>query len=171
MKGMEKDTPIVRPAKPSDVDHIVAIYNDVMATTPTIWSETPDSVEERLQWLEAKEVAGHPVLVAESEGRVLGFVSAGPFRPWPGYVNTIEHSIHVYRASRDRGVGSALLAALESELREAGAHVMVAGIDAENLGSIRFHARHGFVEVARMAEVGRLRGDWRDLVLMQKILG
>jgi phosphinothricin acetyltransferase len=47
---------------------------------------------------------------------------------------------------------------------------MVAATDATNEGSIRFHQRSGFVEVARMPEVGQLRGKWRDLVLMQKIL-
>jgi phosphinothricin acetyltransferase len=49
-------------------------------------------------------------------------------------------------------------------------HVIVAATDATNEGSIRFHQRAGFVEVGRMPEVGQLRGKWRDLVLIQKIL-
>jgi len=48
--------------------------------------------------------------------------------------------------------------------------VMVAGIDSDNDGSLRFHARAGFVEVGRMPEIGRMRGEWRTLVLVQKIL-
>jgi hypothetical protein len=47
---------------------------------------------------------------------------------------------------------------------------MVAGIDSENDGSLRFHARAGFLETGRMPEVGQMRGSWRDLVLVQKIL-
>jgi phosphinothricin acetyltransferase len=47
---------------------------------------------------------------------------------------------------------------------------MVAGIDAENDGSLRFHARAGFVEVGRMPDVGQLREAWRELVLVEKIL-
>ncbi|MFI5044836.1 MAG: GNAT family N-acetyltransferase, partial [Acidimicrobiales bacterium] len=52
----------------------------------------------------------------------------------------------------------------------AGKHVMVGGIDADNAGSIRFHRRLGFVEVARMPEVGFKFGRWLDLVLVQRTL-
>jgi phosphinothricin acetyltransferase len=63
-----------------------------------------------------------------------------------------------------------LLSTLEDRVRSLQAHVIVAGIDATNEGSVRFHQRAGFVEGARMPEVGQLRGEWRDLVLVQKIL-
>lgn len=160
---------IIRPAEPGDVAAIAAIYNDVLRTSTTTWSEREVSDEERLRWLEEKSAAGFPVLVAMSDDVVVGFV-AGAFRPWSGYDMTVEHSIHVRTDARGHGVGTRLLAALEAALRSAGVHVMVAGVDAENVGSIRFHGRSGFAEDARMPEVGRLRGTWRELVLMQKIL-
>lgn len=161
---------IIRPAGPRDVAAIAAIYNDVLRTSTTIWSEREVSDEERLRWLEEKSAAGFPVLVAVSDDAVVGFIAAGTFRPWSGYDKTAEHSIHVRTDARGHGVGTKLLVALEAALRSDGVHVMVAGVDAENVGSIRFHGRSGFVEVARMPEVGRLRGTWRELVLMQKIL-
>ena len=68
------------------------------------------------------------------------------------------------------GVGTVLLAALEDRARSVGVHVMVAALDAANGGSLRFHERAGFIEVGRLSEVGQLRGNWRDLVLVQKIL-
>jgi phosphinothricin acetyltransferase len=49
-------------------------------------------------------------------------------------------------------------------------HVMVAAVDAGNLESIRFHERLGFVEVARLPEVGHKFGRWLDLVLLQLVL-
>jgi L-amino acid N-acyltransferase YncA len=159
----------VRPATEGDLDAIVAIYNDVLETSSTIWSESPTTIEERRDWLAEKRTADYPVLVAE-EDEVLGFIAAGPFRPWQGYAKTAEHSIHVHRDARNRGVGGLLLGAMERALRNRGTHVMVAGIDAANDGSIRFHVRAGFAEVARMPEVGRHRGAWRDLVLVQKQL-
>jgi len=113
---------------------------------------------------------GYPVLVVTDDLGVLGFVAAEPFRDWPGYAATWEHSIHVRRDARSRGVGGHALAVMEAELRARGAHVMVAGIDSENDGSLRFHARAGFLETGRMPEVGQLRGSWRNLVLVQKIL-
>jgi phosphinothricin acetyltransferase len=59
---------------------------------------------------------------------------------------------------------------MEATLRTRGAHIMVAGIDSENDGSLRFHTRAGFLETGRMPEVGQMRGSWRDLVLLQKTL-
>jgi phosphinothricin acetyltransferase len=61
--------------------------------------------------------------------------------------------------------------ALMARAVAAGKHVMVAGIDAENVGSIRFHERLGFVEAARVHEVGFKFDRWLDLVLMQRTLG
>jgi L-amino acid N-acyltransferase len=113
---------------------------------------------------------GYPALVATDRSGVLGFIAAEPFRPWPGYAATWEHTIHVRRDARSRGIGGWLLDAMRTTLRTRGAHVMVAGIDSENDGSLRFHARAGFVETGYMPHVGRLRGTWRDLVLLQKAL-
>jgi L-amino acid N-acyltransferase len=164
------DDVLIRDAKPTDIEDIVSIYNDVLATTSAIWTEQLTSVGEREAWLADKQAEGYPVLVAIDASRVLGFVACGPFRAWPGYGRTIEHSIHVRADVRGRGVGTLLLASVEDRLRSLEAHVLVAGIDASNQGSIRFHERVGFVEVARMPEVGRHNGTWRTLVLVQKIL-
>lgn len=161
---------LIRPASDGDLEDLVAIYNDVMRTTATIWREEPISVDERQQWLADASTSGYPILVATDASGVLGFIASEPFRSWPGYGATYEHSIHVRRDARCGGVGGCLLDAMEQTLRAHGAHVMVAGIDSENDGSLRFHARAGFFETGRMPQVGRMRGSWRDLVLVQKIL-
>ena len=161
---------LVRPARADDLAALVAIYNDVMHTTSTIWREEPISVDERQQWLADASASGYPILVAIDPSGLLGFIASEPFRAWPGYAATYEHSIHVRRDARSGGIGGCLLEAMEKALRARGAHVMVAGIDSANDGSLRFHARAGFRETGRMPEVGRLRGSWRDLVLVQKIL-
>ncbi|MGA7418665.1 MAG: N-acetyltransferase family protein [Acidimicrobiales bacterium] len=160
----------VRDAEENDLEAIVSIYNQVVATTSAMWREQPTSMAERRAWLSETRTKGLPVLVATDTSGVLGFASCAPFRDWPGYARTVEHSIHVHADARGRGIGARLLSALEVQARGLRVHVMVAGIDATNEGSMRFHQRAGFVEVARMPEVGRHRGQWRDLVLLQKIL-
>ncbi|HWF49776.1 MAG TPA: GNAT family N-acetyltransferase [Solirubrobacteraceae bacterium] len=162
--------PLIRPAEADDLAAIVAIYNEVMRTSFTIWREEPTSVAERRQWLVETSTMGYPVLVATDASGVLGFIGAEPFRSWPGYAATWEHSVHVTEDARSRGVGGCMLDAMEAMLRTRGAHIMVAGIDSENDGSLRFHSRAGFVETGRMPEVGQMRGSWPDLVLLQKIL-
>src|SRR4029079_15022920 len=97
----------------------------------------------------------------------------GDFRDsvrWPGYAPTVEHSIHVREDCWGRGIGRSLIDALVAHARAEGKHVMVAGIDSENVGSIRFHERCGFVEVARMPGIGFKFGRWLTLVLLQRRL-
>jgi phosphinothricin acetyltransferase len=164
------DDVVIRDAERGDIAAIVSIYNDVLATTTAVWSDQPTSVGEREQWLADKQAANQPVLVAADGSGVLAFATWGPFRTLAGYARTIEHTIHVRPDVRGRGVGALLLASVEERARSLGIHVMVGAVDATNEGSIRFHQRSGFVEVGRMPEVGQLRGTWRDLVLIHKIL-
>ena len=98
---------------------------------------------------------------------MIGYGSFGDFRAFDGYRFTVENSVYVAETARRRGAASALLAALIERARTIGKHVMVAGIAGENDISIRLHAKHGFVETARMPEVGFKFGRWLDLVFMQ----
>ena len=82
----------------------------------------------------------------------------------------MEHSIYVATPAQRRGIGSVLLTRLIAEARRANMHAMVGGIAADNVASIALHARFGFIERARMPQVGFKFGRWLDLVLMQKLL-
>ena len=115
--------------------------------------------------------AYYPVLVAVAAGEVVGWCSFGDFRDttrWPGYQYTVEHTIHVREDNRGDGVGRSLMTVLLERAQSLGKHVMVGAVTAENEASIRFHERLGFVEVARMPQVGAKFGRWLDLVLLQK---
>lgn len=158
---------VVRDADEADLGRIVEILNVAIVETTAVWSLDPVSLEQRRRWLAERRARRFPVLVAESEGDVVGFGSFGDFRAWEGYAQTVEHSIYVDARARRQGIGRALLAALIERAREAGKHVMVGGIEAENHASIALHERLGFVEVGRMPQVGRKFGRWLDLVFMQ----
>ena len=85
----------VRDATEADVPAILAIYNDVLATSTAIFSELATTLEDRLQWFRVRRDAGYPVLVAADDSGVLGYATFGDFRSWPGYRHTVEHSVHV----------------------------------------------------------------------------
>jgi phosphinothricin acetyltransferase len=157
-------------ATPDDIPAIVEIVNDVIRTSDAIWSEDLVTVEQRLQWLRLRQQSGFVVLAARRGPELVGFATYGPFRDFPGYSQTVELTIHTAAGHRGRGIGTKLLEALIERARDARLHVMVAGVDAGNLGSIRLHERLGFTEVARMPEVGRKAGRWLDLVLLQLVL-
>jgi L-amino acid N-acyltransferase YncA len=169
----------VRDAAADDVPGMLAIYNQVVLSSDALWRDEPVDLADRLAWFEAQQAAGMPVLVAvpasggaagAADDAVLGFASFVQFRSIPGYFPTVEHSIHVRDGLRGRGIGSLLLDALTERARAMGRSVMVAGLDAGNVGSQRFHERAGFREVARMPGVGRKWGRPVDLVLLQRDL-
>lgn len=161
---------IIRDARPSDAVGILRIYNDAVENTTAIWNERLSTLDERRDWLAARQAAGRPVLVAEADGEVMGYASYGEWRAFEGYRHTVEHSVYVRADARRGGLGGALLAALIERARAAEVHVMVAGIDAANAASIALHLRMGFEQTALMPEVGRKFGRWLDLAFLQRRL-
>ena len=162
---------LIRDAGEDDLPAILAIFNEVIATSTAVYMDDPSTLEERRAWHAARRAAGYPVLVATDASGVTGFASFGDFRAAPGYRFTVEHSVHVRADRRGRGIGSALVAALLPRAEALGKHIMVAGVDASNEASIAMHRRLGFEPVAHFREVGRKFDRWLDLVFLQKTLG
>jgi L-amino acid N-acyltransferase YncA len=163
----------IRDATRDDITEITEITNALIATTTYEWTTTPHTLADRLEWLDRHRTDGHPVLVADDGARVVGWAGYGDFRDtvkWPGYLPTVEHTIHVREDCWGQAIGRRLMEALADRAREAGKRVMVGAVDGENEASIDFHARLGFVEVARMPGVGEKFGRALDLVLMQRAL-
>ena len=161
----------IRPATAADLPQILAIYNDVIATSTAIYTTEASTLEERRTWFDGRVAEGFPVLVAIVEGDVAGFASFSAFRgAWPGYRHSVEHSIHVRADQRSRGIGSALVRALFPIAIAMDKHVMIGGIDADNTTSLRMHERLGFERIAHFREVGRKFGRWLDLVFVQRFL-
>ena len=168
----------IRDCTDADVAATLAIYNELIPTTTIAWTEHPTTLPARRAWFAEQQRRGFPVLVAETDGHgtaaeVVGVASYGDFRDtahWEGYRFTVELSIHVRGDHHGRGTGRLLVEALVDRARAAGVHVVVAAVDGDNDGSIRFHERLGFVEVARMPEVGFKFGRWLDLVLLQRVV-
>jgi phosphinothricin acetyltransferase len=160
----------IRDATAADLPGILEIYNEVIATTTAVYREEPASLEERHRWWRDRLAQGYPLLVAEEAGGVAGFASFGDFRIWPCYRHTVEHSVHVRRERRGCGLGSALVTALIPRAARLGKHIMIAGVDADNAGSIRMHERLGFERVAHLREVGFKFGRWLDLVFLQRLI-
>jgi L-amino acid N-acyltransferase YncA len=161
---------IIREASEHDLPGILAIYNDVIATSTAAYALTPVALEDRRAWLDGRRALGYPVLVADAQSQIAGFASFGDFRAWPGYRYTVEHSVYVAAGRRGGGIGRRLVETLIPIAAGLGKHVMIGGIDADNTPSIAFHRRLGFEQVAHFREVGHKFGRWLDLVFMQRML-
>ena len=154
----------------AQLPEILAIYNEVIRNTTAVYSDEEVTLENRERWFDAKGAQGFPVLVATDSSGVVGFGTFGEFRAWPCYRASVEHSVHVRADCRRRGVGRALVEALIDAAAAMQKHVMIAGIDAENVNSISLHESLGFEVVGHFREVGRKFGRWLDLKFMQRFI-
>ncbi|MDO9461228.1 MAG: N-acetyltransferase family protein [Alphaproteobacteria bacterium] len=162
----------IRDATHSDLPQMLAIFNDVIATSTAVYALAPVSLEDRTQWMQARQAQGFPILAAVDGDDLLGFASYGEWRgAWGGYKFTVEHSVHVKAGLRGTGIGRQLMEHLILAAHTAGLHVMIGAIDADNAASIRFHERLGFTAVAHFHEVGFKFNRWLDVVFMQRVIG
>jgi len=146
------------------------IYNEVIRNSTAVFSDVEVTLENREAWFDAKRTAGFPVLAAADSSGVVGFGTFGEFRTWPGYRQTVEHSVHVRADCRSRGAGRLLVQALLQEAARMQKHVMIAGIDAKNVTSISLHEKLGFQTVGELKEVAFKFGRWLDLKFMQRFI-
>ncbi len=160
----------VRNATEEDLPAMLEIYNEIILNTLAVWHEQAHTLAMRKEWFALKKEQGFPVLVAESQGVVLGFATIATFRPWSGFRFTVENSVYVRPENRGQGVAKLLLPALIDAAKQLNIHAIVAGIEATNDISIALHEKFGFIEVAHFKEVGFKFGRWMDLKFMQLTL-
>jgi phosphinothricin acetyltransferase len=160
----------VRNATEEDLPAMLEIYNEIILNTLAVWHEQAHTLAMRKEWFALKKEQGFPVLVAESQGVILGFATIANFRPWSGFRFTVENSVYVRPENRGQGVAKLLLPALIDAAKQLNIHAIVAGIEATNDISIALHEKFGFIEVAHFKEVGFKFGRWMDLKFMQLTL-
>lgn len=157
----------LRPATANDLEGILAIVNHNILYSTALYDYNVKSMEYMQQWFSEKQEAGWPVIVADCKGKVAGYGTYGTFRTKDGYKYTVEHSVYVNEEYHGKGIGKMLLADLIVLAKKQGMHSMIAGIDAENKGSIEFHKKFGFREAGLLKEVGFKFNRWLDVVFME----
>jgi L-amino acid N-acyltransferase YncA len=153
-----------------DAAAIARIYNrdieDRIATFETEPRTTAD-----LERLLDQRLGRHPAVVVERDGQVVAWASAGTYRARPCYDPIAEHSVYVDREYRGGGLGRIALEALCAEAEQLGFLKLVSRIFPENVASLALHRNVGFREVGIYRRHGKLHGEWRDCVIVEKLLG
>ncbi|MFJ5790418.1 GNAT family N-acetyltransferase [Lysinibacillus sp. NPDC093197] len=158
---------MIREATPKDLMDILNIYNDAILHTTAVYTYKPQTLENRQSWYDQKMQEGNPILVYELDKKVVGFATFGPFRAWPAYKYSIEHSIYVDKNYRKNGIGKALLKELIAIATEREYMTLIAGIDAQNEKSIDMHKNFGFVYSGTIKKAGFKFNSWLDLDFYQ----
>ena len=163
---------LIRPSAPEDLAAITEIYGwNVRNGSGTFEIDAPDLAEMTRRRTDVLG-KGLPWLVAELDGRVVGYAYANPFRPRPAYRFFLEDSVYLAREAQGQGIGRLLLAELIARCEALGARQMVAVIgDSANAGSIGLHRALGFKPVGTMTSAGWKFDRWLDVVIMQRSLG
>jgi L-amino acid N-acyltransferase len=150
---------------------ILAILNDAIATSTALYDYQPRTPAMMQTWFENKAKGGFPVIGAvEGDGELMGFSSYGPFRAFPAYKYSVEHSVYVDKRFRGRGLGKTLLREAIAAATAQNYHMMVGGIDAANSVSVGLHRALGFTHCASIKQAGFKFGRWLDLEFYQLIL-
>lgn len=161
----------LRDAEPDDAAAVAAIWNPIIRDTAITFWPQERSEAEIAAIISGRREAGHPFLLSlNDKDEVTGFASYSQFRAGAGYAKSMEHSINLRPEARGTGAAALLLSALEDHARAARHRLMIGGITASNLISIRFHDRMGYREWGRLPAAGWKFGQFHDLVFMGKDL-
>jgi phosphinothricin acetyltransferase len=153
--------PLIRLATAADGAVIASIYAPYVTDSFVSFEEqAPDAAEM------ARRIRGdgfHPYLVAEADGRVVGYASSSPFRTRPAYRWTVETGVYLAPEAQGQGLGHKLMERMIDLLTRQGFTAVVAGITLPNPASVALHERLGFSPCATYKDTGFKLGEWRTV--------
>ncbi|MGH9246071.1 MAG: GNAT family N-acetyltransferase [Acidimicrobiales bacterium] len=159
----------LRLAELDDAEAIRDLYNREVAESTATFDLVARTLSDQRAWL-ADRSGVHAAVVAELDGRIVGFGSLSPYRDRPAYSTSVEDSVYVDRSFHGQGVGRALLEELVRVATAHGFHAVFARIAGGHEASIALHRAVGFEIVGTEREVGRKFGQWLDVVVMERLL-
>ena len=156
----------VRTATPADADVIARIYNEGIDDRIATFETSHRSAAEVRAWF----TESHPIVVVEDAGDVIAFASTSMYRPRDCYRGIAEFSVYVAREARGRGAGRTAMTALFDAARDAGLWKLVSRVFVDNQASRALLKAVGFREVGTYEKHGQLDGEWRDVVIVERLL-
>lgn len=161
---------MIRPATEDDAEALAALWNPWISDSAITFNPLRKTPEDIVAMIRDRRAAGHAFLVAEEAGAPLGLACYGQFRAGPGYARSMEHTVILAPHARGRGLGRALMAAVEDHARTGGARLMIGAVSAENPDARAFHQALGYTLWGTIPEAGFKFGRFIDLWLLGKLL-
>ena len=160
---------LIRDANADDAGALAAIYAPAVTESVISFEETAPTTAEMAARIEAYG-RNYPYLVAERDGRVVGYAYGSKHRERAAYRSSADVAVYVHEQARGTGVGRGLYNELLPRMAARGVHAAFAGITLPNAGSVRLHESVGFEPVGIYREVGFKFGRWLDVGWWQRRL-
>jgi phosphinothricin acetyltransferase len=160
----------IRPFEIKDTQSILDIINYNILNSTALYDYKTRDYETQKTILEDKINKGFPVIIAECDGKLVGFGMYSEFRFREAYKYTVEHSVYVSPNEMGKGIGKMIMSQLIIQAKAQGLHTMIGVIDSENKSSITFHEQFGFKTVGIIKESGYKFDRWLDSVFVQLLL-
>jgi L-amino acid N-acyltransferase YncA len=164
----ESNRAVVRAATAGDVAALCRIYNVALAERSSTFETEPRVAEDFEERIGA---ARFPFLVAEGTPGVIGWAGLASYSTRPCYAGIGECSVYVAVEARGRGVGTSLTEALAAAAHANGFHKLIGKLFTDNSASVRLVERCGFSSVGIHRRHGQLDGEWRDVLVVERLLG
>ncbi len=158
----------VRAAETRDAEAIAAIYNEGIRGRGATFRTTEVSGADLRPWAEHRE--RFPVVVGERDGAIVGWARASSYSDVDAYAGVGELAVYVSADARGGGVGRTLVNALADAASERGYWKLIAKVFPENEGSVALLRGTGFREVGLYLRHGRLDGEWRDVLVVERLI-
>jgi phosphinothricin acetyltransferase len=158
---------LIRDADIKDLQEIANIYNEAIINTVATFDTDPKTKEDQKKWFIAHG-GKYPIIVADLDGKVVGWSALSKYSTRCAYSNTSEISLYVKEEFRNQGIGKKLIKSIINKGKSVGLHVILARIVDGNKHSIYLHESVGFTHVGILKEVGFKFGKLLDVYLMQK---
>ena len=150
---------------------ILEILNEAILNSTALYDYVPRGPETMNPWFDIKIKNNFPVIgLMSDEDDLLAFGTYGTFRAWPAYKYSVEHSLYVHKDHRGKGYGKIILQQLIQDAKSKDYHNLIAGIDSQNISSIKLHEASGFVFSGRIKHAGYKFSRWLDLDFYQLLL-
>jgi L-amino acid N-acyltransferase YncA len=153
-------------ASPKDAEAIARIYNEGIEERIATFETRPRTAGEILAWFEG----GYPVVVVEENGVVISFANTSAYSPRECYSGVAEFSVYTSGEARGRGAGILAMEALIAAAEKAGFWKLVSRVFVENTPSRKLLLSLGFREVGVHEKHARLDGEWRDVVVAERLI-
>ena len=150
---------IIRPATINDMPRLLDIYNYEVLNGTSTFDLHPKTMDDRMEWFHEHNIGNHPLIVAEVDGKAVGYASLSSYRPKEAYAAPVELSVYIDPGYRGQGIARRLISDILAEARaREDIHTVISVITDGNEASVKLHEEFGFTYCGKMKEVGKKFG-------------